>query len=249
MSKPYIHIENLSKEYKSSNHYALNGLNLNIDKGSIHAILGPNGAGKTTTINILCGLLKPDSGEVSIAGYQIPSQISNIKQLIGLVPQDIALYQDLTAYENLMFFGRMCNVPKKELKPKIDNYLERLGLFEKRNEKISNYSGGMKRRINLIAGLLHSPELLILDEPTVGVDVQSKNVIINFLKDINKQGTTILYTSHLLVEAEILCDYVSILDNGVVIEEGISKDLVAKYSDCENLEDVFIHLTGRSLRD
>ncbi|MGZ2371343.1 ABC transporter ATP-binding protein [Ancylomarina sp. YFZ004] len=249
MTKPFILIENLYKSYKSSQTKALNGLNLNVSRGTIHALLGPNGAGKTSSINILCGLLKQDSGKVTIAGFKVPEQKKHIKKLIGLVPQDIALYPELTAYENLMFFGSMYRIPKNELKIRIELLLKELGLFEKRNNQINSYSGGMKRRINLIAGLLHSPEILILDEPTVGIDIQSKLVILNFLKETNKKGTTIIYTSHHLAEAEKFCDYISIIDHGVVIEEGLSSNLLNKYPNYNNLEEIFIHLTGKKLRD
>jgi len=248
MAIPIIHIQQLTKVYENTNTPAVNNLNLTVQEKSIHGILGPNGAGKTTSINIISGLIPANSGSVKIGGFDFYRQKKQIKKIIGLVPQDIALYQNLTAYENLMFFGNLHKITSKTLKERIDNSLEQLGLYEKKDQKIKYYSGGMKRRINLIAGLLHHPQLLILDEPTVGVDVQSKQVILDFLIQLNKQGTSILYTSHMMEEAEKICHQVSIMDEGQIIEQNTPAALKIKYQK-QNLEDVFIELTGKQLRD
>jgi ABC-2 type transport system ATP-binding protein len=172
-----------------------------------------------------------------------------LKQLIGIVPQEYALYPSLTAFENLMYFGSMYGLQGKKLKTQINESLDKLGLLKFSNKKIETFSGGMKRRINLIGSILHQPEVLFLDEPTVGVDVQSKNVIIQHLQDLNKKGTTIIYTSHHLNEAENFCDEVAIIDHGQLIIQGKPKDLIAKQENAHNLEDVFLAITGNALRD
>lgn len=248
MTSSIINIKGLTKVYKNTDTAAVNQLDLIVENQSIHGLLGPNGAGKTTTINIISNLLKPSSGEVFIDNLDLKTKTKEIKKVIGLVPQDIALYQELTALENLSFFGNLHRIPSKILKERINHSLNILGLYEKRNIKTKHYSGGMKRRINLIVGLLHEPKLLILDEPTVGVDVQSKQVILNFLLELNQKGMSILYTSHLMEEAEKICHKVSIIDNGQIIENGTPDELKTKYSE-EDLEQVFINLTGKQLRD
>ncbi len=249
MDERMIHISGLVKTYKNSDVPAVDHLTLQIEKGCLYGLLGPNGAGKTTTLNILSGLLKPDMGEITIAGYHLPGQLTDIKRIIGIVPQEIALYQDLTALENLRFFGHMYQIPDKTLNSRIDTYLKKLGLFNRRKRRIRYYSGGMKRRINLIAGLLHHPAILFLDEPTVGVDVQSKKVILEFLKELNGMGTTMIYTSHLMEEAQDLCDKITIIDMGKNIADGNPEELIRQQDGCRNLEDVFIKLTGKALRD
>ncbi len=249
MADALIHVSGLNKTYKGSNVAAIDHLSLQIKKRCLYGLLGPNGAGKTTTLNILCGLLKPDSGDIEIAGYRFPEQLSDIKRIMGIVPQEIALYQELTALENLRFFGNMYQIPPKLLHQQIEMYLKKLGLFHRKNDRIKHYSGGMKRRVNLIAGLLHDPIVLFLDEPTVGVDVQSKKVIIDFLKELNESGTTIIYTSHLMEEAQELCSHITIMDRGRNIADGKPHELISKHKGCDNLEDVFIKLTGKALRD
>jgi ABC-2 type transport system ATP-binding protein len=244
-----IQIERLVKVYRGSEKAVVNGLQLCVEEGEIYGFLGPNGAGKTTTINILCGLLPFNDGCVSVFGYRLPQQISKIKPLIGVVPQDIALYPTLTARENLMIFGGMYGIPRKELNQKINNWLHELGLSQHQHRQIGDYSGGMKRRVNLIAGILHQPKLVILDEPTVGADVQSKAVLIDTLKKINREGTTILYTSHYMEEAESLCSRVGIVDNGKIIAEGSPEELMNAHNGINDLENVYLALTGKKLRD
>lgn len=213
-----LEVNNLNKSYNS--HQALNGVSFKLEKGQFYGLLGPNGAGKTTTISIISTLISPDNGYVAINGIKISDNVQASKQLIGLVPQEIALYQELTAWDNLMFWGSLYEIPKAELKLRADEILTLFGLSDRKNEKIKNYSGGMKRRINIASALLHRPELLILDEPTVGIDPQSRNLIFEVLQRLHKQGLTILYTTHYMEEAEKLCDKVGIIDHGKLLMEG-----------------------------
>ncbi len=246
---PIIEIRKLTKFYKGNNEPAINDISLDIFNGEIFGLLGPNGAGKTTTISILCGLFAPTTGSVKIDGLDIHSDLDQIKQIIGVVPQDVALYPTLTALENLRFFGNMFGLRGKELDDRIFQKLQFFGLEKYARKRVDRYSGGMKRRVNLIAGLLHEPKILFLDEPTVGIDVQSRIVILDYLKEINKAGTTIIYTSHYMEEAENLCSRVAIIDRGVIISIGNPKQLVSEHPEYKNLENIFIHLTGKELRD
>ena len=244
-----IEIQNLTKTFKNTTEPAVNGISFSINRNEIFGLLGPNGAGKTTTISILCGLFPPTSGQVLIDGKSLNHQLGSIKQIIGIVPQDIALYPTLTARENLDFYGHMYGLKGKDLKEKINAWLKKLGLTDAANRQVSTYSGGMKRRVNLIAGVLHAPKILFLDEPTVGVDVQSRNVIIEHLKEINASGTTIIYTSHHMDEAENFCSRVSIIDHGKILTQGTPEELIANNPGSTNLENVFLNLTNRKLRD
>ena len=244
-----IDIQNLTKTFKNTTEPAVNGISFSIYQNEIFGLLGPNGAGKTTTISILCGLFPPTSGTVLIDGKSLEHQLEGIKQIVGIVPQDIALYPTLTARENLDFYGHMYGLKGKNLKDKIESWLKKLGLTDAANRQIGTYSGGMKRRVNLIAGVLHDPKILFLDEPTVGVDVQSRNVIIDHLKEINESGTTIIYSSHHMDEAENFCSRVSIIDHGNILTEGTPAELIANTNGADNLEKVFLNLTKRKLRD
>lgn len=244
-----IDIHNLVKVYPGRDMPAVDDLCLQIGDGEIFGLLGPNGAGKTTIISILCNLIKPTSGSISINGYTFSTDQKKIKALTGVVFQDIALYDRLTASENLRYFGTLYGIGKNELAGRIAELLMRMGLEKFRNEKVGTFSGGMKRRINLLAGLLHNPRLLFLDEPAVGIDVQSRNVIVEFLHELNQSGTTIVYTSHMMEEAHKLCSKVAIIDYGKVIALEAPDILIRNNPDCRTLEDVFLKLTGRSLRD
>jgi ABC-2 type transport system ATP-binding protein len=236
--------------YRNSTEAALNHLDLKIREGEIFGLLGPNGAGKTTTISILCNQLKATGGDVVINGFKLDKDNEQIKKIIGVVPQEIALYPRLTAYENLKFFGNMYGMKGKDLEERITDCMVNFGLKEKLGKKISTFSGGMKRRINLIAGMLHKPKILFLDEPTVGIDVQSKTVIIDHLRSLNQaEGMTIVYTSHLMDEAENFCSHIGIIDHGKLIADGNPKEMIRKYPSCKRLEDIFLLLTGRRLRD
>ncbi len=244
-----LQIQQLSKKYKGADKFSVSNLDLKIEEGEIFGVLGPNGAGKTTLISMLCSLIKPTSGSFKINGLNYSENKNELKQLIGIVPQEYALYPSLTAFQNLSYFGSMYGLNGKQLKEIILLYLDKFGLLEFSNKKIEVFSGGMKRRVNLIASILHQPKILFLDEPTVGVDVQSKNVIISHLQELNKQGTTIVYTSHHLNEAEHFCTRVAIIDHGKIIVKGKPQELVANHKNAHNLEDVFIELTGKELRD
>lgn len=245
-----VSIQNLHKTFKGAWEPALSGLSFSFPGGSIAGLLGPNGAGKTTTISILCGLVKADNGHVQVAGLpQDAAHREAIKRLIGIVPQQIALFPQLTARENLRYFGNLYGLKGKPLHDKIEKYLERFGLAPNGDKEIYKFSGGMKRRANIIAALLHDPQLLILDEPTAGVDVQSRSMILEFLRDYNQQGVSILYTSHLLEEAQTLCNEVAVIDQGKLVLQGQPSTLIQQHPECRNLEDVFLHYTGHAVRD
>jgi len=248
-SKAIIEIRDLVKKYKGTDEPAIKGISLDIYQGEIFGLLGPNGAGKTTTISILCGLFHATEGSVWIDGMDIRTELNAIKHVIGVVPQDVALYPTLTAWENLTFFGNMFGLKGSKLKEKIAEGLSVFGLEKHADKKIINCSGGIKRRINLIAGLLHDPKVIFLDEPTVGIDVQSRVVILDYLKELNKKGTTVIYTSHYMEEAEKLCTRVAIIDRGQVISIGNPLELVAEHPEFKDLENIFLHLTGKDLRD
>jgi ABC-2 type transport system ATP-binding protein len=229
----YIEVHNLYKRFKKLE--AVRGVSFTIEKGEIYGFLGPNGAGKSTTISMLAGILKPTGGEIKIAGYSMMKQPMEVKRRIGLVPQDIALYPKLSARENLNFWGRMYSIPQPDLSRKVDEVLQLVGLTQRANEPVKNYSGGMKRRINIAAGVLHQPEVLILDEPTVGVDPQSRNHIFEFIKQLNQSGTTIIYTSHYMEEVEHLCRTVTIIDGGDVVAAGTKEQLLQTIGEKQEL--------------
>ncbi|HEU4551796.1 MAG TPA: ABC transporter ATP-binding protein [Chitinophaga sp.] len=246
-----VSVQNLHKTYRGALEPSLSGLSFSFPQGRIAGLLGPNGAGKTTTISILCGLVKADSGDVRLFDlHQDAHHREAIKKLIGIVPQQIALFPQLSAWENLVYFGNLYGLKGKPLYASIATYLQRFGLESAGKKEVYKFSGGMKRRTNIIAALLHNPKLLILDEPTAGVDVQSRNMILQFLKEYNRQqGVSILYTSHLLEEAQSLCDEVAIIDQGRLVLQGQPSQLVQQHPECRNLEEVFLHHTGLAVRD
>jgi ABC-2 type transport system ATP-binding protein len=241
--------KNLSKHYTGVPVPAVTGLNLDIRHGEIFGLLGPNGAGKTTTISMLSTILKPSSGAITVCGIDSLRYPMKARRLIGLVPQDIALYPELTARENLSFFGRLYGLRGSDLKTRVSETLCAVGLEKKAGEKLASYSGGMKRRANLAAGILHTPLLLFLDEPTVGIDAQSRQLILEMLQGMKKFGTTLLYTTHYMEEAEQLCDRVAIMDKGSILARGTIPQVLAGHPPCSNLGELFIQLTGKSLRD
>ncbi len=249
LSKPVISIKNLHKRYKGSSVDALNGISLTITAGEFYGILGPNAAGKTTLISLLCGLFPPTAGAVTFNQPGFDNTPSAVKKIIGLVPQDIALFASLTVRENISYFGQMHGLYGKTLNKNVSGLLSRLQLEIHAGKKISNCSGGIKRRTNLAAGMVHNPEILILDEPTVGVDAQSRKLIFDYLKELNRDETTILYTTHYMNEAEELCSAVSIIDNGLVIATGTPEELVNRCDDCNDLGEFFLKLTGKALRE
>lgn len=246
---PAIIATNLKKRYKGSEEEALKGINLTLQPGDFFGLLGPNAAGKSTLIAILCGVMGYSSGEVKIFGKAVDRHADGLKTKIGLVPQEIALYPSLTVLENILFFGRMHGLSGKNLQQKTDEWLATFHLAEHSNKLISKCSGGIKRRVNLITGILHEPSLILLDEPTLGVDTQLRSMIFDYLIALNKAGTTILYTTHYMEEAELLCNRVGIMDHGLIITEGRPMHLIAAMPGCNTLGQLFLNLTGRDLRD
>ncbi len=212
-----VEVTHLVKQYPGSDQPAVRDVSFAIQRGEIFGFLGPNGAGKTTTISMLSCLLKPSGGSAIIAGFDLSRQPNEIKRRIGLVPQDLALYPTLSASDNLLFYGRIYGLQGKQLKQRVEEALKMVGLYDRRNEAIEKYSGGMKRRVNIAAGLLHQPEILFLDEPTVGVDPQSRNFIFDNVEELNRHGVTVLYTTHYMEEAERLCSRVAIIDQGKIV--------------------------------
>lgn len=241
--------KDLTKFYKGTSQPAVSGLDLDIYHGEIFGLLGPNGAGKTTTISMLSTTLKPSIGKITVCDVDCLKHPMKARQLIGLVPQDIAVYPELTARENLAFFGKLYGLRGNALKSRILDSLQAVGLGNKADDPVSSFSGGMKRRINLAAGILHTPLVLFLDEPTVGIDAQSRQLILDMLQRIKESGTTLVYTTHYMEEAEKLCDRVAIMDRGRILAQGTIPKVLSDHPSCCNLEDLFLELTGKSLRD
>jgi ABC-2 type transport system ATP-binding protein len=215
---------------------AVDGVSFAIHDGEIFSLLGPNGAGKTTTISILSCLLKPDGGEASVGGHSVVRNQEQVKKLIGVVPQDIALYEDLSGRENLVFWGRMYGLDGAELTKRVDEVLELIGLADRQKDRVDKYSGGMKRRVNIGAALLHKPRILFLDEPTVGIDPQSRRAILDGVKDLNTGGMTVLYTTHYMEEAQELSDRIGIMDRGKMIAVGTQPELVQMVGERTRIE-------------
>ena len=213
---------------------AVENVSFNIEKGEIFGILGPNGAGKSTIVNILNTLVKPDKGEVIIDGIDIKDDGETIKLIMGVVPQEIALYEELSAYENMMFWGGLYDIPTQEIKKNVNKTLEIVDLVNRKDDRIKTFSGGMKRRINIACSLLHNPKILVLDEPTVGVDPQNRNHIFEVIERLNNEGMTIIYTTHYMEEAERFCDKIAIIDIGRIIAQGTLKEL-RQISDVKDL--------------
>lgn len=241
-----IVIENLSKTFPGAIEPSIKNLSFSIKRNEVFGLLGTNGAGKTTTISILCGTIKASSGVILLDGFPLEINSVKIKTMLGVVPQDIALYPMLTARENLTFFGKMYGLKEKDLAERMSYWLDKFNMTKHADRRLSEYSGGMKRRINLIAGILHEPKILFLDEPTVGVDVQSRNEIISQLKEINKRGTTIIYTSHHMEEAEDFCTHIAIIDKGEIMAQGTPEELINSNNGMTKLENVFLHLTQKN---
>jgi ABC-2 type transport system ATP-binding protein len=215
MSEPILIAQDLYKSY--GDHQAVKGISLQVARGEVFGLLGPNGAGKTTTISMLTGLLEPSGGKIVVDGLDLAQHTTEVKSKLGLVPQELALYPTLSARQNLMFFGRIYGLKGKELRQRVDDVLDMIGLAERADEPIQNYSGGMKRRVNIGAGLLHKPQVLFLDEPTVGVDPQSRNAIFESVEALNRSGMSVIYTTHYMEEAQRLCHRVAIVDEGTLI--------------------------------
>ncbi len=225
MAEALLECHDLRKSFGSRT--AVDGVSFSIAAGETYGLLGPNGAGKTTTISMICGLLRRDGGEVTVDGRPLDIGAVEAKATIGYVPQDLAIYPDLSARENLRFFGRLQRLSGRALDTRVDEVLELTGLADRADDRTEAFSGGMKRRLNIGIGLIHRPKLLVLDEPTVGVDPQSRNAILSSVADLEQEGMAILYTTHYMEEAERLCDRVGIIDEGRIRAEGTRRELVA----------------------
>ncbi len=221
-----VEANKLVKQYPGSPEPAVCGVSFTIQQGEIFGFLGPNGAGKTTTISMLSCLLKPTDGSAAVTGFDVIRQQTEVKRRIGLVPQDLALYPTLSARDNLLFFGRIYSLKGSDLRQRVDDALKMVGLSDRAGDAVGTFSGGMKRRVNIAAGLLHRPEMLFLDEPTVGVDPQSRNFIFENVEALNQDGLTVLYTTHYMEEAQRLCDRVAIIDQGQIIALDTPKALI-----------------------
>ncbi|MBU1567831.1 MAG: ABC transporter ATP-binding protein [Proteobacteria bacterium] len=246
---PLLVGKDLFLSYLGSDVPAINGISFSLCRGELCGLIGPNGAGKTTLISVFTTLLRPQRGSLHIAGINAIGNPAGVRSKIGFVPQDLALYDRLTGLENIDYFGSMYDLDRKLLREKAKNYLEMFGLYDKRDRQVATYSGGMKRRINLIIGIIHDPELLFLDEPTVGIDAQSRHMILEKLAALNSEQMAMLYTSHYLEEVQSLCRRVVIIDEGRIIAEDTPKNLIAQAEGCGSLAEIFLQKTGEHLRD
>lgn len=251
MNEVIISLEGLTKKY--DNKPVVDHMNLDIRRGEIFGLLGPNGAGKSTTMNMVCSLVKPTAGKVKLFGYDTKLDKKKVKAKLGYIPQELAIHGNLKAWENVELFTSLYGIKGYELKNAVTESLQFVGLEDKRNGFVKTFSGGMKRRLNIACAIGHKPELLIFDEPTVGIDPQSRNFILEKIKYINSQGTTVIYTSHYMEEIEAICTRIAIMDNGKIIAIGTKKELVemvtADKDSKMTLEEVFLTLTGKKLRD
>lgn len=248
MKKPAITIHGLAFQYPGQDSIRFKNFNLEIGDGERFGLFGPNGAGKTTLMNLMTGLLKYKEGSIRLFDFEINSHSKSINKLFGFVPQDFSFYPTLTPRQNLSFYGAWYGMNKKQIRDRTDVLLDVLGLTDVADRDLIFFSGGMKRRINLAIGIMHEPRILFLDEPTVGVDVQSRHAIINYLKQLNDQGTTLVYTSHQLEEAEELCKKIALLDGGQIMAIDSLDNLLIDHGH-EGLEGLFLGLTGKRFRD
>ena len=240
----------LTKKY--DNKVVVDNLNIEIKKGEIFGLLGPNGAGKSTTMNMICDIVRPTLGSIEFMGKDIKKNRKELLGKVGYIPQELAIHGNLKAWENVELFTSLYGIKGNDLKKAIEESLEYVGLSERKNDYAKNFSGGMKRRLNIACAIGHHPDLLIFDEPTVGIDPQSRNFILDKIKESNKNGTTVIYTSHYMEEVEAICTKIAIMDNGKIIACGTSeelKKLVVDDTDSISLEEVFLTLTGKKLRD
>ncbi len=248
MSNAAVSINNLAFQYAGQSTPVFQQLNLEINAGERFGLFGPNGAGKTTLMNCMTGLLSFHEGSILLLGNKVLPHHKSINKTFGFVPQDFSFYQELSPIENLEFFGAWYGMRKQQIKQRTTELLEVLGLSDAGKKQVQKFSGGMKRRVNLAIGVLHEPPILFLDEPTVGVDVQTRHAIIEYLKVLNKNGTTLIYTSHQLKEAEDLCNKIALFDEGKIMAMGTLPQLLSENKE-EHLEGLFIKLTGRAYRD
>ncbi|MEP6683269.1 MAG: ABC transporter ATP-binding protein [Parafilimonas sp.] len=247
MSKAAIKIDHLDFHYADQSKL-FSDLNLIVEDGERFGLFGPNGAGKTTLMNLMTGLLPCSKGNIELFENSIKTKDKKINKLFGFIPQDFSFYEELTPTENLEFFGAWCDLSKKEIQERSSELFDILNLTNVKNKQIKKFSGGMKRKVNLAIGVIHQPKLLFLDEPTVGVDVQTRHEIINYLKQLNANGTTLVYTSHQLNEAEELCNKIALIDDGKIIAMDTLDNLLKQHHQ-NNLEELFIHLTGKLFKN
>jgi ABC-2 type transport system ATP-binding protein len=245
---PAVSIVNLGFSYPGQSGLSFTHLNLEIAVGERFGLFGPNGAGKTTLMSLMTGLLAYHEGSIRILGHEIQKHNKSVNRLFGFIPQDFSFYEELSPIENLEFFGAWSGLNRHDIKKRTAELLEILGLTEVRNKPVSKFSGGMKRRLNLAIGVIHQPAILFLDEPTVGVDVQTRHAIINYLKELNNNGATLVYTSHQLSEAEDLCEKIALIDNGKIIVHDDLNRLLSEHRQ-EGLEGLFLNLTGKDYKD
>lgn len=224
-----VTVKNLEKSYHMKK--AVDGINFVVSRGEILGLLGPNGAGKSTTINILTTILCADKGEITILGHNLKKDVKSIKQGIGIVPQDLAIYEEITAEQNVRFFASLYKLKGKQLESKVCEALELVGLYDKKDDKPKTFSGGMKRRLNIACAIAHQPQLIIMDEPTVGIDPQSRNHILESIKILKKRGATVIYSTHYMEEVEAICDRIIIMNDGKIIAEGTKEELNQKVND------------------
>lgn len=248
MNPVAISIQNLTFSYPDQSNKCFSDLSLEIGAGERFGLFGPNGAGKTTLINCMTGVLHFNKGSIKILGDEVAEHKKTVNKLFGIVPQDFSFYHELTPVQNLEFFGSWYGMRKQEIKKRTTELLEVLGLSEVRNKQVEKFSGGMKRRVNLAIGVINNPPVLFLDEPTVGVDVETRHAIVNYLKELNKNGTTLIYTSHQLNEAEELCDKIALIEKGKIIAHDFLANLLSEHRE-DGLEGLYLNLTGKAYRD
>ena len=248
MNTPAVSLQQVGFVYPGQSSMCIKNMNLEIGAGESFGLFGPNGAGKTTLMNLMTGLLTAVEGSIYLLGRPVKKHAKSFNRLFGFVPQDFSFYEELSPVENLEFFGAWSGLKRAQLKNRIEELLDVLSLSDVHNKPVHKFSGGMKRRVNLAIGVIHHPEILFLDEPTVGVDVQTRHAIINYLKQLNQEGTTLIYTSHQLSEAEGLCEEVALIDSGEIIAQDSLTALLEEHSK-DSLEGLFLELTGKEYRN
>ncbi|MBN2419463.1 MAG: ABC transporter ATP-binding protein [Deltaproteobacteria bacterium] len=247
--QPVIEVKNLTFTYPGTENPALKDLSFTVKKGEVFGLLGPNGAGKTTTLSILSTLIQPHRDNVIVCGMDVSVRAGHVRRVIGFVPQEIALYPTFSIKENLKYFGRLCGLRGKMLQNRLVECLDAVDLANRGGLFVKHISSGMKRRVNIAAALMNAPQVLLLDEPTVGVDTQTRKLIFEKLKQLRAEGMTMIYTTHYMEDAEQLCDRIVIIDNGECIAEGPPRRLIEENPECNNLEDLFLSITGKHIRE
>lgn len=248
MNRVAVSIKELGFKYPGQKNMVFSNLNLQVEAGDRFGLFGPNGAGKTTLMNCMTGLVSYQQGSVHLFGQAVKNHKKEVSKLFGFVPQDFSFYQELSPKENLEFFGAWSGLNPSQIKVRTKELLDVLGLSDVRNKQVQQFSGGMKRRVNLAIAVMHNPSILFLDEPTVGVDVQSRHAIIGYLKELNINGTTLIYTSHQLREAEDLCEKVALIDEGRIIANNYLTSLLLEHRE-DGLEGLYLNVTGKAYRD